>query len=164
MYFYRRKRNTNRIHTHVKLKLFPHPFPPIDFLSICRYSVDLCISMHSTWFQGAFAQTVGKNLVRMCWDSRCACVPSLLEACMATRWTCHRDRSLHSQKQNRDTIDSSSSPYKLFSSRPEPHASIQIGGVNKNTNKMAIPSGRLSQIARRPVFVQLSCFFFWCFF
>ena len=78
--------------------------------------------MHSTWFEGALTQTVGKSLVRMCSDSRWACVPSCLQACLTTGWTCHRDQPLQNQTQNRDTIDSSSSPYMLVSSRTAPHA------------------------------------------
>ena len=49
-------------------------------------------------------------------------MPSCLQACLTTGWTCHRDQPLQNQTQNRDTIDSSSSPYMLVSSRTAPHA------------------------------------------
>ena len=49
-------------------------------------------------------------------------MPSCLQACLTTGWTCHRDQPLQSQTQNRDTIDSSSSPYMLVSNRTAPHA------------------------------------------
>ena len=49
-------------------------------------------------------------------------MPSCLQACLTTWWTCHREQPLQNQTQNRDTIDSSSSPYMLVSSRTAPHA------------------------------------------
>ena len=73
--------------------------------------------MPSTWFEGAFTQNVGKHFVRMCSDSRWACAPSCLQACLTIGRTCHRDQSLQSQTQNRVTIESSRSSYKLVSRR-----------------------------------------------
>ena len=49
-------------------------------------------------------------------------MPSCLQACLTTGWTCHRDHPLQIQMQNRDTIDSSSSPCMLVSSRTAHHA------------------------------------------
>ena len=85
-------------------------------------SVDPCISMHSTWFERTFTQTVRKSLVRMCSDSRWGCVPSCLQACLTIGWTCHLDQPLQSESQNGYTIDSSSSTHMLVSSRTAPRA------------------------------------------
>ena len=49
-------------------------------------------------------------------------MPACLHACLPTGWTCHRNQPLQSQTQNRDTIDSSSTPYMLVSRRTARHA------------------------------------------
>ena len=91
-----------------------------------------------------------KSLVRMCSDSRWACVPPCLQACSTTVWTCHRDQPLQSQMQNRDTTDGSSSPYMLVSSRTALHALTK--SLRNNRKSIAIPSGLLSQIVCCPLF------------
>ena len=49
-------------------------------------------------------------------------MPSCLQACLTSGWSCHRDQPLQIQTRNRDTIDSSSFPYMLVSSRTALHS------------------------------------------
>ena len=93
-------------------------------------------------------------------------MPSCLQACLTTGWTCHRDQPLQIQTQNRDTIDSSSSPCMLVSSRTAHHA-LTKSWRNKFSKYefMAIRSGLSSQIVCGPgVFSPPFRLTFWCLF
>ena len=93
-------------------------------------------------------------------------MPSCLQACLTTGWTCHRDQPLQSQMKNRDTIDSSSFPYMLVSSRTALHALTKTWTNTFSKKKtMAIPSGLSSQIVCGPgVFFPPFRVTFWCLF